>query len=76
MVAEMVIAVANGNVECHPAIKLAQVVIHVAAVLKNEVHDVQIAITCLGITTTSQSQQGHSRCEMLSSSIGCPVETL
>ena len=33
MVAEMVVAVTNGDVECHSAIELTQVVLYIAAVL-------------------------------------------
>ena len=59
MVAEMVIAVADGYVERHPTVELAQVLLHVTTALEDEVHDVEIAVACLGITAICQTQQGH-----------------
>ena len=55
----MIIAIAYGDIECHSAIELTQVVFHVTAVLEDKVHDVKIAITSLYIATVSQTQQGH-----------------
>ena len=59
MVAEMVIAIADGYIECHSTIELTKVLLYVTAVLEDEVHDVQIAVARLGITAISQAQQSH-----------------
>lgn len=76
MIAEMVITTAYGYIERHSTIELMQVFRHVTAVLKDEVNYVQITITRLSITAIGQSQQSHGRSEMLSLSVGCPIETL
>ena len=46
----MVIAIADGYIECHSTIELTKVLLYVTAVLEDEVHDVQIAVARLGIT--------------------------
>ena len=44
----MVVRVADSDVERHTAVELTQNVLHVTAVLEDEINDVEIAIACLG----------------------------
>ena len=44
MVAEVVVGVAEHNVECHSAIEFPEILPYIGATAKNEIYDVQIAI--------------------------------
>ena len=59
MVAEMVVCVADSDVERHTAVELTQIVLHVAAVLEDEINDVEIAVARLGIAAIRQTRKGH-----------------
>ena len=53
VVAEMIITIADGCIECHTTTELMHVLLYVTAVLEDEVHNVQIAAARLGITAIS-----------------------
>ena len=55
----MIITIADGYIECHSTIELTKDMLHFTAVLKDEVNDVQIAVSRLGITAISQAKQGQ-----------------
>lgn len=57
VVAEMVVCVANSDVERYTAVELTQIVLHVAAVLEDEINDVEITVARLGIAAIRQTQR-------------------
>lgn len=64
VIAEMVITVADADIESHPAIKLLQVCLHIGTILKDEINYVQITMSCRSVIPIRKPQQGHCGSEM------------
>ena len=76
MIAEMVIGVAEHDVESHSAIEFPKILPHIGATVKNEIYDVQITIACTAAGSIVKTKQRHSGGEMNATAFLCPVETL
>ena len=59
MVAEVVIAIADTDVEGYTAIQIPKVLLRVSAVPQDEVHDVKVAVATRGIVPVLQSEESH-----------------
>ena len=46
MIAEVVIGVAEHDVECHSAIEFPEILPYISTTTKDEIYDVQITIAC------------------------------
>ena len=55
MIAEVVVGIADANIEGYSAIQFLKVGFHVGAMLKNEVDDVKVAMACVGIIAIAQA---------------------
>lgn len=56
VIVEMVIAIANADIESNTAIKFTQIVFHIRAVLDYEIDNIQIAMSCSCIVAVIESQ--------------------
>ena len=75
MIAEVVVGVAEHDIEGHSAIEFPEIMPYIGAASQYKIHDVQIAITCTAACTIIKTKQRHGRSEMYATAILCPVET-
>ena len=59
MVAEVVIAISDTDIEGYTAIQLSQILLRISAVPQDEVHDVKVAEATRSIVPVLQSKEGH-----------------
>ena len=76
MVAEVVIGIAEHDVESHSAIELPEVLPHFRAPVQNEIHYIQIAVTCGTAGSVVEPEQRHGGSEMYAFAVRRSVETL
>ena len=76
MIAEMVIAVTNADIESHTTIEFLQITLYIRTVLNDEINYIQIAVSCSRIISVIQSQQSHCGSKMNPFSVFGSVKTL
>ena len=57
MITEVVICVAEHDVECHSAIEFAEIQPYIGTSTKDEINDVKIAVTCAASSSIIKSKQ-------------------
>ena len=57
MIAEVVVGVAEHDVECHSAIEFPEILPYISTTAKDEIHDVQIAIARATACTIIKTKQ-------------------
>ena len=69
MIAEMIIGVAEHDVESHSAKEFSEILSYIGATVKNEIYDVQITIACATAGSVIKAKQRHGGSEMNATAI-------